>query len=120
MKNILDITFDLLENNELVSIEEIRKNITNESLLKLKENQIDAIIVNDLMLDGRFLLVDGKWALKSNYTIKKIMNEKYKNLDVGDVEIDEEYANETEEQEFIEEDYMENDLNSIDNIDEIM
>ena len=120
MKNILDVTFDLLENQEAVSVEEIRKNITNNDLLKMKENQLEAIIVNDLMLDGRFLLIDGKWALKNNYTIKQIMNEKYKNLDVGDVEKEEEYSNETEEKEFIEEDYMENDLNSIENVDELI
>ncbi|MGL5021177.1 MAG: hypothetical protein ACRC5R_04070 [Mycoplasmatales bacterium] len=87
MKNIVELTLDLIEKNDKgVTNAQIVKAIKNPDLLELKDGKkLEAVIYNDLMIDGRFLLVSKKWDLKDKYTMREILREQYRSLSETDL-----------------------------------
>lgn len=87
MENIVDITLDLIKKSKdhSASTKDIIKNIKNNSLLNLKPEALEATVLTDLSIDGRFLQVEHKWCLKDAYTVDEIIHEQYRSI--GDYEI---------------------------------
>lgn len=105
MKNIVDLTLELIEKAEGgVTNTQIIKAIKNPDLIELKEGKrLEAVIYNDLMTDGRFLQVGKRWDLKEKYTMKEILREQYRSLSETDLKkIVDEVENEEEFDEEIE------------------
>ena len=105
MKNIVELTLELIEKNDKgVTNAQIVKAIKNPDLLELKDGKkLETVIYNDLMIDGRFLLVSKKWDLKDKYTMKEILREQYRSLSetdlkkvIEEVVIEEEFDEEIE------------------------
>ena len=85
MKNIVDETLELLTKKKEVAVEEIITKLDNEKLNNLKPGRLEAIIATDLFVDGRFILIENKWHLKEEYSMKDIMKEQYRSL--GDIDV---------------------------------
>lgn len=101
MKKVVDIALELIENSEdkETTTEEILKNIKGETLLNLEENKIKATIISDLMIDGRFLCVEGAWHLKNDFTIDEIIKEQYRSLNDYEILLEDELDITSEESE---------------------
>lgn len=80
MKNIIDLTFELITENKKVTTKEIMKNIDNPGLINQTPSELEAIIANDLQTDGRFICVEGYWDFKVNYTMNEVIKEQYKTI----------------------------------------
>lgn len=80
MKNIIDITQELIKKNKSAATEEIIQMIDNPSLMILPKHELAAIVANDLQTDGRFIFVNEAWDLKTNYTMNEVIKEQYKNI----------------------------------------
>ncbi|MBL0701623.1 MAG: DNA-directed RNA polymerase subunit delta [Spiroplasma sp.] len=101
MKNIVDLTIELLnKNKEGVSNAQIIAGIENPQLISKKNTKrIEALIYNDLLTDGRFIELENTWDLKDKYTIKEVLKEQYRsfsNLDLAKIvdEDEEEFSEE--------------------------
>lgn len=92
MKKIVDIALELISTSKdkSTSTKDIAKNIDNEKLLEEKPEQLESQILTDLMIDGRFLLVDNKWHLKEEYTMDEILQEQYRSLNDYEILVEEE------------------------------
>ncbi len=90
MKNIIDLTMELINQNGAVTTEDIIAKVDNEALLSLSKAELITTIYNDLQIDGRFINLDEKWDLKLNYTMKDIMKEQYRNIGVMNIVEEEE------------------------------
>lgn len=97
MTNIVDATIELLSKKDgLVTIQEIIENLDNDKLKNVAENKLEAYIHMDLMKDGRFLLVEDKWGLASNYTQQEITRERYRQLGNQIIDLDDDIIEEEE------------------------
>lgn len=85
MENIVDLAMRLIKQNGAISAKDIVEEITNPEILLMDKKKIEALIYNDLMIDGKFILVDGKWDLSEKYTMKEILHEQYRSF--GEAEI---------------------------------
>lgn len=103
MKNIVDEVRDLVNTKGPVSMKEIVDSVESDVLSALPLKELEATIYTDLLVDGRFLAVDGKWDLKDNYTMKEVMREQYRSLG----EFDDYKIPELEEEEIVEEEEIE-------------
>ncbi len=70
MKNIIDLTTELIQANGPVSTKEIADQIENETLKSYSASELNTVIFNDLQIDGTFIFVNDKWDLKVKYTMK--------------------------------------------------
>lgn len=80
MKNIIDLTTELIQANGPVSTKEIADQIENETLKSYSASELNTVIFNDLQIDGTFIFVNDKWDLKVKYTMKDVIREQYKNI----------------------------------------
>ncbi len=78
MKNIIDLATELIKENGPTDLNTIAKAIDNPTLSKKKIAELRAVVYNDLLIDGNFILVDDKWDLKINYTMKDVAKEQYR------------------------------------------
>lgn len=81
MENIVDVTLRLIDEKGTVTTKEIIRNLKDKNLKEMKPEHLEANVITDLSIDGRFLLVNKKWALKDNYTMEQIITEQYRSLD---------------------------------------
>lgn len=88
MKNIVETTTELIMAKGKVSSEDIIAAIYNEQLNSLDKKELSALIYNDLLTNGNFIVIDGQWDMKNNYTMKDITREQYKTI--GNIAIVEE------------------------------
>lgn len=87
MKNIIEVAFELIEKNGKTTIEEIIANVDNVVLNELDPRELEAVVYSDLLVNGKFISIDGGWDLKEKYTMKDITKEQYRNI--GDFVIEE-------------------------------
>ncbi len=85
------------ETAEPVDLRNIVDEIGFENYTFISKEEMLATIYTDLMVDGRFVLVENKWDLQEKYTINEIS--KYRSLQLGttisdylneDIEVEEE------------------------------
>lgn len=81
MENIVDVALRLIDEKGTVTTKEIIRNLKDKNLKEMKPEHLEANVITDLSIDGRFLLVNKKWALKDNYTMEQIITEQYRSLD---------------------------------------
>lgn len=81
MENIVDVALSLINEKGAVTTKEIIRNLKDKNLKEMKPEHLEANVITDLSIDGRFLLVNKKWALKDNYTMEQIITEQYRSLD---------------------------------------
>lgn len=81
MENIVDVALRLIDEKGAVTTKEIIRNLKDKNLKEMKPEHLEANVITDLSIDGRFLLVNKKWALKDNYTMEQIITEQYRSLD---------------------------------------
>ena len=81
MENIVDVAIRLIDEKGAVTTKEIIRNLKDKNLKEMKPEHLEANVITDLSIDGRFLLVNKKWALKDNYTMEQIITEQYRSLD---------------------------------------
>lgn len=81
MENIVDVALSLINEKGTVTTKEIIRNLKDKNLKEMKPEHLEANVITDLSIDGRFLLVNKKWALKDNYTMEQIITEQYRSLD---------------------------------------
>ena len=81
MENIVDVALRLINEKGAVTTKEIIRNLKDKNLKEMKPEHLEANVITDLSIDGRFLLVNKKWALKDNYTMEQIITEQYRSLD---------------------------------------
>lgn len=90
MENIVDVALRLIDEKGTVTTKEIIRNLKDKNLKEMKPEHLEANVITDLSIDGRFLLVNKKWALKDNYTMEQIITEQYRSLDSINSLVDEE------------------------------
>ena len=81
MENIVDVALRLIDEKGAVTTKEIIRNLKDKNLKEMKPEHLEANVITDLSIDGRFLLVNKKWALKDTYTMEQIITEQYRSLD---------------------------------------
>ncbi len=69
------------ETNDAINLEEIVDEIGYENYNFHSKEEMVAIIYTDLMVDGRFLMVDNKWDLQNKYTMNEIR--KHRSMQLG-------------------------------------
>lgn len=108
----------LQENKKTLSTNELFKEVCN--LLQMTEDEYADNITDffqSLSTTKEFILIDGKWDLKSNHKVKVNIDELYEDKDDEDL-IDEEEQEELDEIE--EDDLSDDDFDSVDNDDDFM
>lgn len=77
MKSIKDSIIQLLEEKgSPVALEELMSNFKHDEYNFKSAVDMEASIMTDLMIDGKFINIDDKWDLKEKYTMKEIMKNK--------------------------------------------
>lgn len=76
MKNVVDITLKLIQEMGPVSLGDIKAKLNPEIFDKI--SNIDAVVYNDLLTDGRLIYIDNRWDLKDTFTMKEIIKEQYR------------------------------------------
>ncbi len=126
MKNIVDLTIELInKNKEGVSNAQIIAGIENPQLVSKKNiKRIEALIYNDLLTDGRFIELENTWDLKDKYTSKEVLKEQYRSfssLDFAKIvdEDEEEFFEEIEMAISLDDNDYKDDAVSMNNLEEI-
>lgn len=76
MKNVVDITLKLIQEMGPVSLGDIKAKLNPEIFGEILN--IDAVVYNDLLTDGRLIYIDNRWDLKDTFTMKEIIKEQYR------------------------------------------